>query len=248
MPELTPKQEMSTRTRRSFLALGVGAAAGILGYEWLRNGEDEGGLSSRLRRVQAFNAKVSGGTLFDDGHLAHTFPSSAVEEPRVNGDEGLDDDVETANWRMHVIPYGQTSPTQKFSLAEIRAFPKSEHVTALNCIEGWSNVIHWGGVRFSDFTRAIAPGSEKARYVGLQTPDKEYYVGIDMESALHPQTLLCYEMNGKPLEDEHGAPLRLRIPVKYGIKNLKRIGTITYTDTQPADYWAERGYDYYAAL
>ncbi|MBV9306300.1 MAG: molybdopterin-dependent oxidoreductase, partial [Acidobacteriaceae bacterium] len=67
-------------------------------------------------------------------------------------------------------------------------------------------------------------------------------------SALHPQTLLCYEMNGAPLTGEHGAPLRLVIPVKYGIKNLKRIGSITYTDQRPDDYWAERGYDYYAAL
>jgi DMSO/TMAO reductase YedYZ molybdopterin-dependent catalytic subunit len=82
----------------------------------------------------------------------------------------------------------------------------------------------------------------------MATPDEGYYVGLDMASALHPQTLLCYEMNGKPLALEHGAPLRLAIPVKYGIKNLKRIGTITYTDQKPADYWAERGYDWYAGL
>jgi hypothetical protein len=70
-------------------------------------------------------------------------------------------------------------------------------------------------------------------------------MGIDAESAFHPQTLLCYEMNGMPLAPEHGAPLRLVIPVKYGIKNLKRIGTIHFTDERPADYWAERGYDWY---
>jgi hypothetical protein len=74
----------------------------------------------------------------------------------------------------------------------------------------------------------------------------EYYVGLDIASALHPQTLLCYEMNGQPLTPQHGAPLRLVIPVKFGIKNLKRIGTIRFTDVRPADYWAERGYDWYA--
>ena len=68
----------------------------------------------------------------------------------------------------------------------------------------------------------------------------------DMASALHPQTLLCYEMNGRPLTPAHGAPLRLVIPIKYGIKNLKQIGTIQFTDERPADYWAERGYDWYA--
>jgi DMSO/TMAO reductase YedYZ molybdopterin-dependent catalytic subunit len=69
-----------------------------------------------------------------------------------------------------------------------------------------------------------------------------------MASALHPQSLLAYEMNGQPLEDRHGAPLRLVIPVKYGIKNLKRIGRIEYTNSRPADYWAEQGYDYYSGL
>ncbi len=79
-----------------------------------------------------------------------------------------------------------------------------------------------------------------------ETPDREYYVGLDMASALHPQTLLCYEMDGRPLTPDHGAPLRLVIPVKYGIKNLKRIGTIRFADVRPADYWAERGYDWYS--
>src|SRR5207253_1641188 len=68
------------------------------------------------------------------------------------------------------------------------------------------------------------------RYVSMETPDGGYYVGLDMASALHPQTLLCYEMNGEPLTLEHGAPLRLVIPVKYGIKNIKRIGSIEFTD------------------
>ena len=92
--------------------------------------------------------------------------------------------------------------------------------------------------------RALDPNS----YVALETPDRKYYVGLDMASALHPQTLLCYEMNGAPLPDEHGAPLRLVIPIKYGIKNLKRIGRIAFTKTRPPDFWAERGYDWYAGF
>jgi DMSO/TMAO reductase YedYZ molybdopterin-dependent catalytic subunit len=73
-------------------------------------------------------------------------------------------------------------------------------------------------------------------------------VGLDNASALHPQTLLCYEMQGAPLTSEHGAPLRLVTPVKYGIKNIKRIGAIKFQDTRPADFWAEQGYDWYAGL
>jgi DMSO/TMAO reductase YedYZ molybdopterin-dependent catalytic subunit len=69
-----------------------------------------------------------------------------------------------------------------------------------------------------------------------------------MASALHPQTLLCYEMNGTPLPPGHGYPLRLIIPVKYGIKNLKRIGNLSFSNERPPDYWFERGYDYYSGL
>jgi DMSO/TMAO reductase YedYZ molybdopterin-dependent catalytic subunit len=104
----------------------------------------------------------------------------------------------------------------------------------------------FAGVRFSEFMRRF--GLSPARYVALETPRREYYVSIDMDSMRHPQTLLAYEMNGAPLTSEHGAPLRLLIPVKYGIKNLKRIAAIRLSDERPPDYWAERGYDWYAGL
>lgn len=84
--------------------------------------------------------------------------------------------------------------------------------------------------------------------MGLETPNGMYYVGLDMDSVLHPQTLLAYEMNDKPLTIDHGAPLRLIVPVKYGIKCLKRIGTIYFSNERPRDYWAEQGYDYYSGL
>ena len=147
----------------------------------------------------------------------------------------------------------------KLTLAQIRALPRVEMVTELKCIEGWSEVVHWTGARFADFINVYRPATlsgnlsdppqrpeDLVRYVSLATEDGGYYVGLEMESAMHPQTLLCYEMNGLPLTPEHGAPLRLVIPVKYGIKNIKSIGTIRFTNQRPADYWAERGYDWYA--
>ena len=99
--------------------------------------------------------------------------------------------------------------------------------------------------RLVDFAQKFALTGE---YAGLSTPDGSYFVGLDAASALHPQTLLAYEMNGQPLAPEHGAPLRLVVPVKYGIKSIKRIGTIRFTDARPRDYWAEHGYDWYAGL
>ncbi len=106
-------------------------------------------------------------------------------------------------------------------------------ITRFCCIEGWSVVTSWGGARFSDFTRKFyPPGNPLPHYVYMSTPDEDYYVGLDMKSAMHPQTLLAYEHNGKPLTEDHGAPLRLVIPVKYGVKNIKRIGSIQYTNSK----------------
>ncbi|MBA3439166.1 MAG: molybdopterin-dependent oxidoreductase [Pyrinomonadaceae bacterium] len=141
--------------------------------------------------------------------------------------------------------HGASMPFGRKTLDNIRALPRVEITTELKCIEGWSEVVHWAGARFADFADRYAPATPGS-YVGLETPDGGYYVGLDMESARHPQTLLCYEMDGKPLALEHGAPLRLYIPVKYGIKSIKRIGTISFTDDRPADFWAERGYDWYS--
>lgn len=152
-------------------------------------------------------------------------------------------------------------PGLLLTMADVRKLPHVEMVTEFKCIEGWSEIVYWGGVRLRDFLAAFPAqkgggvqfdsmefATRFPRYVGFDTPDGQYYVGIEREVALHPQTLLAYELNGQPLTPDHGAPLRLVTPLKYGIKQIKQIGRMTYTDTQPHDYWYEQGYDYYAGL
>jgi DMSO/TMAO reductase YedYZ molybdopterin-dependent catalytic subunit len=229
------------------MVLGAGAVAGIGGWTWLNAGEDAG-IPPSLRKVLGFNESVVRTALYSNDHLVRTYPASAIGNLKENGDFGLDDDVENEDWRLHVMPFGATAPAAALTLADVRALPRHEETIDFKCVEGWSVVTQFAGARLSDFTAKFAPGSEKAGCVGMKTPNAEYYVGVDMPSALHPQTLLAYEMNGAPLTDEHGAPLRLVIPVKYGIKNIKRIGSIEYTNARPKDYWAERGYDWYAGL
>jgi DMSO/TMAO reductase YedYZ molybdopterin-dependent catalytic subunit len=244
---------MRGKSRRGFLIMGISATAGFAGWTWLTTRPELGGLPYPLRRALEFNERIAE-SYFKAARLAPTFPREMAREPRVNGGEGLPPDFDPSGWSLRVRGAGES---RQLALEDIKQLPRVEMTTELKCIEGWSVIVNWAGCRFSDFVAEYLPADPRpadnrspqldlVRYVGLATPDGEYYVGMDMPSALHPQTLLCYEMNGEPLSIEHGAPLRLVTTVKYGIKSIKRIGTITFTDRRPSDFWAERGYDWYA--
>lgn len=250
--EAAVEQEASRRSRRSFLILAATSLAGLGGWRWLVTRPTEEGVPWPLRRVLDANGQLAS-EYFSNAHLAPVFPKAQARAPRVNGNIGLSPDFDATAWRLRVQGYAPAGAahTQEFTLADIQALPRVELTTELKCIEGWSVVVSWAGARLSDFLKRYplatdARNSGLAPYVSLFTPDEQYYVGLDIESALHPQTLLCYEMNGQPLTPEHGAPLRLVTPLKYGIKHLKRIGTIAFLNQRPNDYWAERGYDWHA--
>jgi DMSO/TMAO reductase YedYZ molybdopterin-dependent catalytic subunit len=240
-------REMARKTRRSFLVGGAAALAGAGAWAWLDTRRADDGVQWPLRLALRANEQTWR-DYFSGKRLARTYAPGDIESPRENGDLGLEDDPDP-DWKLTVDGIAGAEEPLSLTMADVRALPKVEIITELKCIEGWSRILKWGGVRFRDFVAKYAPGqTDPNSYVGIETPEREYYVGLDMASALHPQTLLCYEMNGAPLPSEHGAPLRLVIPIKYGIKNLKRIGKIAFSNARPPDYWAERGYDYYAGF
>jgi DMSO/TMAO reductase YedYZ molybdopterin-dependent catalytic subunit len=247
LPESEIRAKLRRGTRRDFLILGTAGLAMLGGYEWLRHSKDADGTPYAERRTLEWNRVLSEAYL-SDNHLMPTFPAGRIEYLKPNGGIGLEDALDVNSWKLNVVT-GAGQPPLSLDLADVMALPKVEMITRFCCIEGWSVVTSWAGARFSEFTkRFFPPGHSLPDYVSLSTPDESYYVGLDMKSALHPQTLLAYEQNGLPLRPEHGAPLRLVIPVKYGIKNLKRIGAIEYINKRPADYWAEEGYDWFAGL
>ena len=132
------------------------------------------------------------------------------------------------------------TPGLLLTMEDVLKLPRHELVTQFKCIEGWSQVVQWAGVRMADFLETYPPApvdGAEPRYVYMETPDGDYYVGYDMAICRHPQTLLVTEMMGQPLTQFHGAPLRVHMPTKYGYKQIKRIGLIHYTNSKPDHYW-----------
>ena len=237
--------------RRSLLAFVIFFLllfAGYKAWRWLYTAPLDngirGGIQQPLRNGLNTNEKIFQGIFNQNKLITEYDKTSAVKNVRVNGRLGLDTAFDTAAWKLQVIK--ANGDTLRISLDELKQMPKTEVVFNFKCIEGWSQITWWGGVRFSDFAKKYGLNNEmQMHYVGMITPDKAYYVGIDMPSVLQPQTILCYEMNGAALPMNQGYPLRLIIPVKYGVKHLKRIGSISFANIKPPDYWAEQGYDYY---
>jgi DMSO/TMAO reductase YedYZ molybdopterin-dependent catalytic subunit len=247
--KLNTEQLIMKKTVISFFFFFVFAGVAFWGWKWLRKQPSNSGKTSLpIRKILNTNEAIFRGIL-SKKNLAKEYPASkAVNPARVNGDLGLKTQFDVTNWAMNVIR--AKGDTLKITLDDIKKLPKTEIIFNFKCIEGWSQITHWGGVKFSEFMKAYGLNEEGAmKYLGLATPDKQYYVGIDMPSAMHPQTLLCYELNGQPLPMNQGYPLRLIIPVKYGVKSLKRIGFMYFDNKRTQDYWADvKGYDYFSGL
>ncbi len=254
------RRELRSRTRRGFAGAAAGIFAGAAGWAWFLNSPREGFINRAMRRSLELHERVGRAT-FRDSSRAPVYDAGSGRIPIVNGSKGLFSPLDAETWRMVAVGARGEAVPEVFTLSEILSLPRFDLTTELRCVEGWTTIVRWSGVRLRDFaastglaSRTGRPGYPLSRrgdtfaYVGLATPDEGYRVGLDIESALHPQTLLCDRMNGLPLPPEHGGPLRLVIPVKYGYKSLKRIGTIRFTDRRPPDTWAEMGYDWYAGL
>lgn len=239
MLQRTDKRRFQSMNRRELLKLTPVIALGAFAVPKLQ--------APLLKAGLGFSDWVSAG-IFRRGHLAPTFADSELtpfNQFPINDYDVDDPGVDVGNWSLAVS--GVVQKPGNYTLAQVQALPKVSQNTRHVCVEGWDVVGSFGGARLSDFLSAIGANTS-ARFITVKCAD-DYYESIDMKTALHPQTLLCYEMYGRPLTGEHGAPLRLTIPTKIGYKQAKWLTEMQVTNVlQQVGYWEDQGYSEFYGL
>ena len=186
--------------------------------------------------------------LFRTGHLAPTFAEADLtpfDKFPINGYDVEDPGVDLDKWTLTVT--GAVQNPGEYTLAQIRTLPEVTQNTRHICVEGWDVIGRFSGARLSDFLKMIG-ADPTARFVNVECAD-DYYESLDMATATHPQTLLCYGMYGQPLTREHGAPLRLNIPTKIGYKQAKYLTNLKVSHVlKRAGYWEDQGYSEFYGL
>ncbi len=186
--------------------------------------------------------------LFRSRHFAPVFADSELtpfEKFPINGYDVEDPGVDLEAWTLTVA--GAVQKPGDYTLAQIQALPKVRQNTRHICVEGWDVIGRFGGARLSDFLKMIGADTT-ARFITVECAD-DYYESLDMATALHPQTLLCYEMYDRPLTAEHGAPVRLQIPTKIGYKQAKYLTDLKVTNVlDKVGYWEDQGYSWFYGL
>jgi len=197
-----------------------------------------------LHMMSAFNDRVQQ-ALFDPHTLAPTFAASQITNPpRFNAfyDVSQAPVVDPASFKLELG--GQIQDRQGWTLAALQAMPQYSQITRLVCVEGWRVIGQWSGVRLSEFLRRVGADTT-CKYVSVKCADG-YYSSIDMESALHPQTILALNFLNAPLTPAFGAPVRLRIPTKLGFKNPKSITWLGVGNVYTGGYWEDQGYNWFS--
>ena len=252
-------------TRRDVLLFGAGALATVVGSGSLLPQETLNRLGRRrhvnfpgkewfLNRALRIDDDVAE-ALYSEDRSVPTYNKSQITELKNNYNGATPDPGYIPGWHLTLdgLASGVTVALDIRSL--VNHFSIHEQITRLVCVEGWSAIAWWAGLRFDDLIRAFPPMLQ-AKWVLVESSvnldasgnPEPYYASIDLATARHPQTLLATHFNGQALTVEHGAPLRLLAPVKLGLKNVKAITRLMYVAEEPRDYWAERGYSHYDGI
>lgn len=227
-------------TRRLFgkRALSLGAISMLTGCTMT----SEDSIEEALMVMSRFNDGVQS-WLFDPNKMAPTYSEDMLTKPFPFNAFYGEDEIRPSPDNFKLKVSGLVQDTKDWTLTELRAFPQTSQITRHICVEGWSAIGKWGGVRFSDFLKRIGADST-AKFVGFRCHD-DYYTSIDMPTALHAQTLLTLTYADEVLPPKYGYPMKLRMPTKLGYKNPKYIQEIFVTNVNPRGYWEDQGYNWF---
>ena len=153
------------------------------------------------------------------------------------------DESARGKWALEVS--GLVANPVRLSLEDLQRLPRVSHRVNHYCVEGWTAVETWTGVPFSALANLVRPAPE-GQYVDFQSFDDNYHESWDLESAMHPQSVIAYGLDGKMLEPAHGAPARLFAPIKLGYKNTKYLTKIVFMPKANGGFWTDQGYEWYA--
>jgi DMSO/TMAO reductase YedYZ molybdopterin-dependent catalytic subunit len=234
---------MDLERRRLF---GGGVSLGALTMLTGCDISDHDSVQRALALVSRFNDRVQA-AIFRSDRLAPTFPETeAVRNFRYNAWYGPEKSpkLNAVDYRLRLA--GQFANKQPWSVEMLYALPQVTQITRHVCVEGWSMIGKWSGTPLSEFLRRTGADTT-ARYVGFECADG-YYEGIDMPTALHPQTLMAFRLSDDILPTRHGYPFKIRIPTKLGFKNPKFVTTIYVTNQQPRGFWTDRGYNWFSGI
>src|SRR5580658_1561918 len=262
--EAAPR-DLRRLTRRDLLLFGAGSLGALAGIGYLLPQDTLGRLGVHADLDSPKKEQFLNGALrFDDdvaealyspNRIVPTYSKSQITPLRNNYNGATPDPGYISGWNLTLDGLASGLSISLDIRNLMSRFSLHEQITRLVCVEGWSAVAWWAGLRFDDVLRAYPPMSQ-AKWARVESsvnldasgnPDP-YFVSIDLATARHPQTLLATHLSGQPLTVEHGAPLRLRVPVKLGLKNVKAITRLTYLAQEPKDYWAKRGYSRYDGI
>jgi DMSO/TMAO reductase YedYZ molybdopterin-dependent catalytic subunit len=202
-------------------------------------------LAGRNKLAQEFSAK----------DISPKFRSNG-NPPPITMDYAADAKNQWTKWRLDVS--GLVTQPASFSLTELKSMPSRTQITRHDCVEGWSVIGKWKGVRLEEIINTVQPAAA-AKYVVFRCMDTDsdgtnYFESIDLIDAVHPQTILAYELNDQPLPVDNGAPLRLRVETQLGYKHAKYIRTLEFVASLEkigqgkGGYWEDQGYEWYAGI
>jgi DMSO/TMAO reductase YedYZ molybdopterin-dependent catalytic subunit len=245
--------------RKLFVATSLSALSltGCSAFDGAKNALSQGPLFNGLKGTDRLTHAVLG-----SHGMAREYPDSAIDHDyRTNGNSTPTSSQYQALVQHRFGDYklvvdGLVDRPQAFTLPHLRAIGDVTQTTRHDCVEGWSIVGKWRGPQLGTILAMVQPKAE-ARYCVFHCYDADdqgtiFYGSIDLKAAAHPQTLLALDLNDKPLDPDHGAPVRLRIPIQLGYKSTKWINRVELVASYKTigqghgGYWEDNGYDWYA--